>query len=157
MTTRCTHQHDGDLVVFLIGMTINKPWRPDLWVPVFTAMPRMLTELSDADDSGLLGYEYLLMGPNPTVLQYWNSLDKLYAYASGRDGLHLPAWRRFNNLARKNPGAVGIWHETHVVERAESIYNAAGDIGLAKATSRVPVTPARNRARQRIRRTTLAS
>lgn len=157
MDSRYTHEHDGDLVVFLIGMTINKPWRPDLWGPVFTAMPRMLRELSRREGSGLLGYEYLLMGPNPTVLQYWDSLENLYTYATDRDGLHLPAWRRFNDTARAHPEAVGIWHETHVVERSESVYNAAGELGLAKATSRVPVTSARNRARQRIRRTALAS
>ena len=29
---RRTHDHDGDLVLFLIGMRINKPWRPDLWL-----------------------------------------------------------------------------------------------------------------------------
>jgi hypothetical protein len=43
---RMTHDYDGDLVVFLIGMRINKPWRPDLWLPVFFAMPAMLAELS---------------------------------------------------------------------------------------------------------------
>mgnify|MGYP003693751701 CR=1 FL=1 len=44
--SRMTHDHDGDLVLFLIGMRINKPWRPDLWLPVFNAMPAMLAELS---------------------------------------------------------------------------------------------------------------
>ena len=33
------------LAVFLIGMTVRKPWRLDLWGPAFTAMPRMLREL----------------------------------------------------------------------------------------------------------------
>jgi Domain of unknown function (DUF4188) len=42
---RMTHDYDGDLVVYLIGMRINRPWRPDLWLPVFSAMPRMLAEL----------------------------------------------------------------------------------------------------------------
>ena len=26
---RMTHQHDGELVVFLIGMRFNRPWRVD--------------------------------------------------------------------------------------------------------------------------------
>ncbi len=39
ISSRMTHDYDGDLVVFLIGMRINKPWRPDLWLPVFNAMP----------------------------------------------------------------------------------------------------------------------
>ena len=53
---RFTHEYEGELVVFLIGMRINKPWRPDLWLPVFSAMPRMLAELSRDPDSGLMGY-----------------------------------------------------------------------------------------------------
>ncbi len=43
---RMTHDHDGELVVFLIGMRINRWWRPDLWLPVFNAMPPMLAELA---------------------------------------------------------------------------------------------------------------
>ncbi len=31
------HTHDGELAVFLIGMRVNHPWRPDLWGPVFAA------------------------------------------------------------------------------------------------------------------------
>ena len=36
---RTTHAHDGSLVLFQIGMRVNQPWRPDLWGPVFAAMP----------------------------------------------------------------------------------------------------------------------
>ena len=57
-------------------------WRPDLWLPVFGAMPRMLRELSMDPDSGLLGYHLLLGRGGPYVVQYWTSLEKLYAYAS---------------------------------------------------------------------------
>jgi hypothetical protein len=39
---RMTARIDGDFVVFLIGMRINKPWRPGRWLPVASAMPRML-------------------------------------------------------------------------------------------------------------------
>lgn len=27
--SRTTHEHDGELVVFLIGMRLNQPWRID--------------------------------------------------------------------------------------------------------------------------------
>ena len=36
---RMTHEHDGPIGVFLIGMRFNRLHRPDQWVPVFTAMP----------------------------------------------------------------------------------------------------------------------
>ena len=73
MTGRMTHRYDGELVVFHIGMQINKPWRPDLWLPVFGAMPRMLRELSMDPDSGLLGYALLIGRGGPYVVQYWSS------------------------------------------------------------------------------------
>ena len=75
---RMTHDYDGDLVVFLIGMRINKPWRPDLWLPVFFAMPAMLAELSKDKDSGLLGYRLTFGAGGPLLVQYWNSHEKLY-------------------------------------------------------------------------------
>jgi Domain of unknown function (DUF4188) len=106
---RMTHDFDGDLVVFLIGMRINKPWRPDLWLPVFMAMPGMLAELSKDKQSGLLGYRLTFGAGGPLFVQYWNSHEKLYRYASDRDAAHRPAWAAFNRRARKVPGAVGIW------------------------------------------------
>jgi Domain of unknown function (DUF4188) len=136
---RMTHEYDGELVVFLIGMRINKPWRPDLWLPVFLAMPKMLAELSKDKDSGLLGYRLSIGAGGPFVVQYWNSIEKLYAYASDRSSSHRPAWAAFNRRARKAPGAVGIWHETYLVERAESIYNGMPVSGLAAVTSSVQV------------------
>jgi hypothetical protein len=134
-----THDYDGDLVVFLIGMRINKPWRPDLWLPVSSAMPGMLAELLKDKESGLLGYQLTFGAGGPLLVQYWNSHEKLYRYASDRNAAHRPAWAAFNRRARKAPGAVGIWHETYVVERAESIYVGMPVAGLAAATSAVPV------------------
>ena len=50
---RMTHDYQGELVVFLIGMRINQPLRPNLWLPVFQAMPGMLAELSADAESGM--------------------------------------------------------------------------------------------------------
>ncbi|WP_104102907.1 DUF4188 domain-containing protein [Arthrobacter sp. 08Y14] len=131
---RRSHSYDGPLVVFLIGMRINKPWRPDLWLPAFTAMPRMLAELSADPESGLLGYRMTVGSGGPLVIQYWKSTEQLYAYASRPNAEHRPAWAAFNRAARKAPGSVGIWHETYVVDRAESMYVGMPTTGLAKAT-----------------------
>lgn len=147
---RTTHRYDGELVVFLIGMTINRPWRPDQWLPVARAMPRMLRELSLDPDSGFLGYRMTLEGRGPTLIQYWSSLEKLYAYASARDAEHRPAWGEFNRLARRAPGAVGVWHETYTVSSAESIYSGTPEMGLAKFTEHVPVAARGDAARQRL-------
>jgi hypothetical protein len=147
---RMTHDYDGDLVVFLIGMRINSPWRPDLWLPVFFAMPAMLAELSKDKDSGLLGYRLTFGAGGPLLVQYWNSHEKLYGYASDRNAAHRPAWAAFNRRARKAPGAVGIWHETYVVERAETIYAGMPVSGLAAATSLVPVARRGETAAERL-------
>ena len=34
-----------EIVVFVIGMRVNRPWKLAQWWPVFTAMPRMLRYL----------------------------------------------------------------------------------------------------------------
>ncbi|MBA8816940.1 hypothetical protein FHX48_002034 [Microbacterium halimionae] len=150
VTGRMTHQHEGELVVFHIGMQINRWWRPDLWMPAFFAMPRMLRELSADPDSGMLGYQLLLGAGGPYVVEYWSSIDKLYAYASNSSQEHRPAWTAFNRAARKAPGSVGVWHETFVVERAESMYVSTKPIGLAKATELIEVGHRHDRAKARM-------
>jgi hypothetical protein len=147
---RFTHRHSGDLVVFLIGMRINSPWRPDLWLPVFSAMPRMLAELLREPGSGLLGFRFTLGAGGPVIVQYWDSVDKLYAYAGAPESEHRPAWTAFNRRARKAPKAVGIWHETFQVSRAESMYVAMPTAGLAQATELVPVGPGSHHAKDRL-------
>jgi hypothetical protein len=149
-TRRMTHRHEGPLVVFHIGMTINRWWRPDLWWPVFGAMPGMLAELSRDPGSGLLGYRLLFGRGGPTVIQYWESTEKLYAYASDPNARHRPAWGAFNQRSRRANGAVGVWHETYQVGRAESVYVSTPVIGLAAATESVPVGSRSDRARQRL-------
>ena len=42
MSQRMTALMDRPFVVFLIGMRINKWWRPDLWLPVAMSMPKMV-------------------------------------------------------------------------------------------------------------------
>jgi hypothetical protein len=148
--SRMTHRYDGELVVFLIGMRFNRPWRVDKWLPVFLAMPRMLAELSRDPDSGMLGYRLTFGGDGPVVVQYWNSREKLYDYASEPTAQHRPAWTAFNRRARDGGSAVGIWHETFQVERAETMYVGMPVAGLARATESVPVTGSGDRARQRM-------
>ena len=150
ISARMTHDHDGELVVFLIGMRVNRPWRPDLWLPVFSAMPRMLAELSRDRGSGFLGYRLALEAGGPLLVQYWSSAAQLDAYASDTGSSHRPAWTRFNRRARRAPGAVGIWHETYLVDRAETVYVGMPPSGLAKATGAVPVGRRGERSRDRL-------
>src|SRR6266571_4170144 len=54
--SRMSAEMEGEFVVFLIGMRINKPWKIHKWLPVFLAMPRMLKELEAHPESGFLGH-----------------------------------------------------------------------------------------------------
>ena len=91
-------QIDGDFVVFLIGMRINKPWKVHKWWPVFMAMPAMLKELQAGGPStGFLGYYSLGL---KALIQYWRSFDHLEAYARSQDHKHWPAWGPSTKLSR---------------------------------------------------------
>ena len=149
---RWTHEHDGAVVVFVLGMRVNR-WRSvRAWAATFGEMPRMLAEISREQERGMLRQSTALGRHGPEVTTYWRSLPDLLAYAHDSDGEHRPAWRAFNAAARRSPGAVGIWHETYVVPAGahESVYSDMPLTGLAAATSAVPVTRRTDRADQRL-------
>jgi hypothetical protein len=154
---RWTAGHDGELVVFLIGMRVNKPWKVRQWWPVATAMPKMLKWLDEHPQAGLLHYEQAVRSPiSPMLIQYWRSFEDLEAFARSPEAPHLAAWKRFNATVRDS-GDVGIWHETYRVPAGarEAIYGnmprsllgAAGDltpVGSTAATAarRIGLRPA---------------
>ena len=65
LNERMTVEFEGDFVVFLIGMKINRLWKIYKWLPVAAAMPKMLKELSLNPESGFLGFQ--LIGNIPPV------------------------------------------------------------------------------------------
>ena len=137
---RMTAQIEGDFVVFLIGMRINRFWRPWQWLPVAIAMPRMTRELEQHPESGFLGANQYLGSPRrPMLVQYWRSFEQLEAYARSKDAEHWPAWVKFNKRIGSN-GDVGIWHETYLVPAGayDSIYNNMPPLGLGNATALIP-------------------
>lgn len=145
---RLTAEINGEFVVFLIGMRINQPWNIRAWLPVFLAMPRMIRELQQKPDLGLLALQFHGL----TTVQYWRSVEHLNAYAASREGAHLPAWRAFNQRARQAAGAVGIWHETYTVKpgQYENVYVDMPPFGLGKAGQLRPATGYRQSARGRM-------
>jgi hypothetical protein len=146
---RMTAEMEGDFVVFMIGLRINKPWKIHKWWPVFSAMPRMLRELASKPELGMLGY---VAGFKVTI-QYWKSFDHLEAYARSREGNHLPAWTAFNESLGKCREDVGIWHETYQVRAGEyeCVYSGMPAFGLGVAGKLVPASGKRDTARGRIK------
>lgn len=141
---RTTAAAEGEVVVLLIGMRVNHFWAVHQWVPVGLAMLRMLAELKRDRSRGLLGHVLLTASPRTYyVVQYWESKEKLYAYAHSPQMFHHRAWAILNRKERQGKvrGHVGLWHETYVVPEGayESIYADMPPFGLAAATGVLPL------------------
>jgi hypothetical protein len=137
---RMTATVEGDFVVFLIGMRVNKPWKLHKWIPVARAMGPMLRVLSTQKELGLLGFHLWVSPTGPLVVQYWRSAEDLDRFARDTSLPHHAAWRRFNRQVGTS-GDVGIWHETYQVAagRYESVYVNLPPFGLARAGELIPV------------------
>jgi hypothetical protein len=148
---RMTARMEGEFAVFLIGMRINQPWLLHKWLPVATAMPRMLKELYAKPELGLLSHE-MWFSRTIILVQYWRSLDALLAYAKARESHHLPAWQAFNQAVGTG-GTVGIWHETYLAKPGtyENVYANMPAFGLGKAGTLVAAKSGLQSAAGRLR------
>jgi len=146
-----TAESHEEIVVFVIGMRINR-WRAvHKWLPVMMAMPPMIKELAMHKELGCLSSENFFKLPLTFMIQYWHSEEELHAYSKGQK--HMTAWKTFNQKA-KNNDAVGIYHETYLISpgQSESIYVNMPAFGLAKALGKKAITPATASARQRLKK-----
>lgn len=149
-TERLTAVADDGFVLFLIGMRINNFFAVHRWVPVFLAMGRMLPELFKNPQLGFKSYQ-MWLGRTLILVQYWESTEKLMEYAKDTNSEHLPAWREFNKAARTTR-AVGIYHETYIVEpgMTENIYVNMPPFGFGKVGRLLPAQGKRNNAEGRL-------
>jgi hypothetical protein len=149
---KITAQIDGEPVVFLTGMRINKWWKLHLWLPVLFAAISMQRSLARDRQHGLLGQDAWL-GRNLLIVQYWRSYEALERWARDKRERHLPAWLAFVRRIGLG-GDVGIWHETYRITPGnhETIYVNMPMFGLAKATQAVPITSRTDSARARMER-----
>jgi hypothetical protein len=147
LAKRMAAEIEGDFVVFLIGMRINKIWKVHKWLPVFLAMPRLIKELDGKPETGFLGS----ISGGMMLVQYWRSFEHLEHYARSHDHLHWPAWVDFNKRMGKSRGDVGIWHETYLVRAGEyeAIYSGMPAYGLGKVGKLIPASGRMDTARGR--------
>ena len=147
---RLTASLEGDFVVFLIGMRINNPLKIHKWLPVATAMPRMIKELYSQPELGFIHAE-MWFSRTIIMVQYWRSMEQLLAYAKSKEAQHLPAWQSFNR-AVGTEGSVGIWHETYAASPGtyENIYVNMPPFGLGKAGLVQPAASGRQSAAGRL-------
>ncbi len=136
--------------VFLIGMRFNSPLRVRSWLPVVTAMPRMLKTLMSEPDYGLLGFQNWF-GRTTILLSYWRSAADVQRFASDPDAPHAAAWREYTKKIGSS-GRVGVWHELYTVHRGEyeAVYANMHRFGLAAALDHVPVGSGTRTSKQRM-------
>lgn len=148
---RVTARSEAGMVLFIVGMRLNKLWAVHKWLPVMIAMPKMLVEQLKDPSIGMLGKpRTFLSGRLIQVHQYWKSYDQLERYASDSDRAHFPAWKAFNRAARGN-AAVGIYHETYVIGENENIYvNVPAPILLGAAVGVTEISKGRDASRDRL-------
>jgi Domain of unknown function (DUF4188) len=150
---RFAAQIEGDFVVFVIAMRVNRPLLVHKWWPVAMAMPPMLKELMQHKELGLLHVQTFVSGRVLMTVQYWRSFEQLHAYAHMRDKKHLPAWAEFDRRVGGN-GSVGIFHETYSVRAGEyeAVYVNMPQFGLARASEMVPAVGQMQSAKSRMGR-----
>jgi hypothetical protein len=148
---RYTAQVDEPIVVFLIGMRVNKLRSLRRWWWVAMAMPRMMRKLAQVPELGMLHAEQFTRGRTTLMVQYWRSFADLERFARDKELPHLEPWRRLNKQMRETD-EVGFWHETYTIQpgQAEAIYGNMPMFGLAKATQHVQVAAVGESARQRL-------
>ncbi|WP_231855435.1 DUF4188 domain-containing protein [Tsukamurella pseudospumae] len=153
-----TDAHDGDVIVFLIGMQPRPTWNLGQAVFLTRSMFGMQRELKrDRRRGGAIGF---LGGYNaftttgPMAVQYWRSFEDLERYARSTDFRHRPAWLKFYAMTHQDGRSrAGIWHETYRVPAGghESIYgDLAKPVGLGAAVGVQPVGRRGTSARERI-------
>jgi hypothetical protein len=148
---RYTADVDGDFVVFLIGMRINRALKVRKWWPVFTAMRPMLKAHESKPELGVLDTRLAIISPRePLIIQIWRSFEQLESFAR-EDMLHTEPWKTYFKVVGATSGDVGIWHETFQVRAGEyeCIYGNMPRFGLANAGDHRGMGSA-SRARERI-------
>lgn len=135
---RADQPGSDSVVVFLIGMRVNRWRRVRTWWPVFASMPKMLRELQARPDAGLLDARSFWSGRTFLTVQYWSSMEALGRFARDPRMTHQPAWAAFNRSGA-GTGDVGVFHETYEVPRSavESLYGNMPPFGLGRALGTV--------------------
>lgn len=139
---RMTVVLDKPVVVFLVGVRINKGWNVIKWAKILRTMPKILRELRQQKIPGFISGE-LWYGRNTMMIQYWEDFELLAHYAKNVSKTHMPIWTYFN-LKLVSSADVGVWHETYTIDPGksssyESIYTNMPCFGLGNVGKLVEI------------------
>jgi len=119
--------------VFLIGLRVNKLWKLPRILWVNKEFNKMMKELQQQPELGLLHFESWF--GNPTLMvQYWQSREHLFGYSRNPELSHASAWGKYMRKLGQSSD-FGLWHETYDItpETSESMYLNMPPFGLGKA------------------------
>ena len=102
---------EGDFVVFVIGMRMNRFWKVHKWLPIAWAFRRAPGTVQAAGRRVARGPPDARRHAESPVCAFWRSFEHLERFARDPDKAHLPTWAAFNKRVGTS-GDVGIWHET---------------------------------------------
>ena len=132
---------EGEFLVFVVELRIHQWWRFRKWYPIVTAMSRMLTELIEKPEFGLLNFEYWFAFRRQLFLMYWRSYEQMHDWVLNKDAAHIAGWKQLNQLMKDHPNVLGFWHESYVVQpyQYEAFYRNVPTVGLGHAGTLVPL------------------
>lgn len=144
---------EGEFLVFVVELRIHQLWRFWRWYPVVTAMGRMLTELMEKPEFGLLNFEYWFAFRRQLFLMYWRSYEHMHDWVLDKDATHIPGWKLLNQLMKDSPNTLGFWHESYVVHpyEYEAFYRNVPVVGLGQAGALIPLKGRATTAAARLR------
>ncbi|MDX1414974.1 MAG: DUF4188 domain-containing protein [Candidatus Promineifilaceae bacterium] len=142
---------DGEFLVFIIELQVHKLWQFWRWYPVVQAMTKMIVELLENKEYGLLHYEYRFSFRRQFILMYWRSYEHMHDWALNKNAAHIEGWRMLNKLVKEHPNLIGFWHESYVVSQYESFYRNVPAVGLGQAGTLHPIRGNARTAAQKLR------
>ena len=142
---------DGQVVVFPIGMKINRLWAVHRWLRPTVDTARMWWHLQRNRPQGYLGGYLFVYARGVGMMQYWRDFDALEAFSRDDSQPHLKAWRQLVHQTADDQ-TFGYWHETYVVDAstAETIYGSMPPFGLSEAVGHAPIGGRSETARGRL-------
>ena len=144
---------EGEFLVFVIELQIHKLWRFRQWYPAVKGMNRMLFELIEKKEFGLLHFEYRFSFRKQFFLMYWRSYEHMHDWALNKNASHIPGWQMLNQLMKDHPDIIGFWHESFVVQpyQYESFYRNVPTVGLGGAGELIPLRGGMKTGAKRLR------
>ena len=143
---------DRPFVLFMLGMRVHNIWNVPKWAQLYQLIPRMLEELKANPQLGCMGSISKISFREPLIIQYWESLEALQAFATNPKHSHLPVWKKFNQVVGKSKD-IGIWHETYIIQpgQHENIYINMPFTGLGQVIPLQPISKKSQAYRQRFK------